>query len=419
MTLLTVTIAGVDRTGYVETETLIVRNTGYGGIAVADFELLDEAGTLAVASEEIVRITDAGGEVFEGPIRTLTKRSLNDKTTGRRYSVHCQDYNGLLGDDVVTAGVRKTVESDKQRIEWLVSTFGTKGVTAGANVSTIVASMPEQDFTGMTLEEAIGEVETITGGLHFTDFDKDLHSFDPAIGEGDAAPFGLSDAPNGTTTFGYRDLAIDEDSVGAKDAVYVIGDGIAGWYPGTPGASDRTGVLEDSEITDQSTLDAAGAAYLAQNAEQTRGRLTTYKAGLRAGMDVQITNAAYGLSAVTYRVQRVETRMEGDESGVYDVAFGDVPVTLAGAFGGSRSLASQAHARAQATARTVADLSVAGANLLRNGSFESGSGGTWHVGPHWTFGYNPEAPDDALHGQNVARLTMTGSVASSGELTNI
>lgn len=143
------------------------------------------------------------------------------------------------------------------------------------------------------------------------------------------APHGLSDAPDGVTTFGYRDLSIADDVTAYKDAVYVIpgsaGNVAAAWY----GAGSYEAVLTADKVTTVAERDALGAAFLLEHGVKQTGSLTTFEPGLHVGMIVELTNADHGLTAAQYRITAVGITYF-KLSPTYRIEFGDPRLTLGG-----------------------------------------------------------------------------------------
>ncbi len=92
------------------------------------------------------------------------------------------------------------------------------------------------------------------------------------------APFGLSDVPNGATTYGYADLSMSQARTSSGD--------------------------------------------------ETRGSLTVYAEGLWPAMTFTLTSANFGLSAAEFSVSDVTVTWPKKGEPVYRVDFGDALVTL-------------------------------------------------------------------------------------------
>lgn len=331
---LTLTIGGVDRTDNLAAGSLSVKTTAYAQTGVLSCRLIGLAWDDVNVEDELVW-ADGATVIYGGFVRNLKRSLVRPGTVA--HAIDCQDYTTLLGDDVCDfSAVRRTAESDSARIAWLLSTFGTKSITH-TNVQTLKASMPVQDFTGKTLAEAIGMVLSLSAGSFYVDGSKDLHTFRT---ESATAPHGLSDAPDNSTTYGYMDLILPDESTGMRNAVFGIpvdgGSAVPTWYEDTASQAiypRRAAAAENTRIRIQSTLDAMGAAYLLNNALPRRtGSLRTFQPGLAAGQIVEITSADLGLSAEPYRITAVTLTYPAKQQPFYAVDFGDPKVTLARTF---------------------------------------------------------------------------------------
>jgi hypothetical protein len=414
-------VNGIDLLDYVTDRSISLKNTAYSQTGVLSFQLQGPPGAFSVAVEDEVILGVGSDRFYAGKVRNLKEKSYQFDNW-IVIDVDCQDYTTLLSDDVIdTNGVYDATLSsgDKARIEDLITTFGTKGVTAGAEVLELRATMPTQDFTGKTLAEAIADVLKLSDGQFYVDYDKKLHTFDSS-GETNAAPFSLSDDPDNVSSFGYKNLQLPQDSVGLKNAVYVIpgGDLVPLWYEDAASIATygrREAVIKDERVTVQATQDAYGAAFLADHANPRRtGSLTLYEAGLRAGMDVQITSALHGLVGEAFRIVSVTTTYPVSDAPTYQIEFGDEPITLAGQVSGISAGVSQIAERTNTVEQSIADLSVGGANLLLDSSFEIDSSPAWEVGSLWVKGHDSQDPFNLDH---TARLVTSGT--ASGDLATV
>lgn len=414
-------INSVDHLDFVTDRSISLKNTAYSQTGVLSFQLQGPPGAFSVAVEDEVILGVGSDRFYAGKVRNLKEKSYQFDNW-IVIDVDCQDYTTLLSDDVIdTNGVYDATLSsgDKARIEDLITTFGTKGVTAGAEVLELRATMPTQDFTGKTLAEAIADVLKLSDGQFYVDYDKKLHTFDSS-GETNAAPFSLSDDPDNVSSFGYKNLQLPQDSVGLKNAVYVIpgGDLVPLWYEDAASIATygrREAVIKDERVTVQATQDAYGAAFLADHANPRRtGSLTLYEAGLRAGMDVQITSALHGLVGEAFRIVSVTTTYPVSDAPTYQIEFGDEPITLAGQVSGISARVSQIAERTNTVEQSIADLSVGGANLLLDSSFEIDSSPAWEVGSLWVKGHDSQDPFNLDH---TARLVTSGT--ASGDLATV
>lgn len=332
------TVAGVDVLDYVYDQSLSIKATAYSQSGIMSFILVGAPGDFSVTEEDEVIWSDGVTTHYAGFVRQL-KRATEVKPGKVRYSIDCQDYSTLLKDDVIYVDANRTTdETDAERIAWLFESFGTKGITVGAEVQTLTASMPTQDFTAKTLQAALEMVLSLSAGKWYVDTGKALHTY---LAETATAPHGLSDSPTGTTgvtggTFGYRDLILPVDTTGLVNAVYAIPStsttGAAPtWY--TDDASiamygQRSAIVTGSQVLLQSTLDAMGAAYLADNGPKRTATLTTFEPGLRAGQVVELTSADYALSAEPLRIVTIETTFPTSDGPEYRLEMGDPKPSL-------------------------------------------------------------------------------------------
>ena len=130
-------------------------------------------------------------------------------------------------------------------------------------------------------------------------------------------------------------------------------------------------------------------------------------------MSVQVTNADEGMSAVAVAVTAVALNYtQGSELVPFVVSFGDRPLDVSEEM--ARSVGSDTTeiiTRIAGPGSILADLSVGGANMVPDSSFENASSSAWSVGSQWVKGHASAAP---FHGSKTARLAPTGT--ATGEL---
>ena len=203
-----------------------------------------------------------------------------------------------------------------QAIAFQTLTGGT-GLVIGTTYYVIASGLTADAF----------KVSATLGGSAF-DFTSDISAgtFDLVV----AAPFILSDEPDGQTAIGYTDLAVASESTEYRTRVVVVG---GNGYQEAFGSGDRTGFIKDTSITETTAGAEAAAVYLATNALQVNGRVNLRQSGLEPGMHVAIKSAnqlttLYGSDTHTFRVTTVETlyRLVDDVS--YSVTFGTIPRPL-------------------------------------------------------------------------------------------
>lgn len=414
--VLGLTIAGVDRTNAVRPNSAF-KLTGGVGTQQLVAKLLDTDSSIEVNAKDVVRATLDGVKVFEGLVeqRAYSRLGLTD---ARVIDLTVGDYNSLLAGDVINVAVRTVDETVGARIAWLVTTFGTKGVTVGAGVLALSTPVPggedgrpEQDFSGKTLAAAVEQVAKLVGVTLYIDSDKVLRSTDEPV----AAPFALSDAPNNSTTFRTRNFTLSEDFIDLVHRVLVRGaEGVSvtrelAVLPANP-ADIISAVINDDALTSIAMATAAGDAILVNaGAPRRSGSVEVLVPGLRPGMTVQVTNARYGLVDEPFYVIGVDFGAEG-ALWRYRLTLDSEPPELSDVLGGAVRTAARAAGVAHATARRVADLSAAGANMVPNSSFENADSTGYGTGAGWVFGFEVA---DAYHGARVARGVRAAAVLGS------
>lgn len=401
------TIDGLDRTDDLLAGTFDITERGHPGASTCSASLWDPDSAIDIPDNAIARATHLGVELFEGPVRRTDSTDHGPGTSGRVLAFTAQGYTVLLDDDpVIGTQITLAGQTDAAIVEWLVETFGTKGVTVGSEVATTFTGMPSIDFTGLSLTAALGKVGEITGATFYVDSDLRLHYF---VTEALAAPFHLSDDPDGSTTMGYSTLSVPRDTTDAPDAVYFTGDGVEGWYPDPPPADRRARAIRDDSIKTAADIEDRGAAYLASHGVKEDGKVVLFEPGLRAGMEVQITSERHNLDAKPVSLTQVSITV--DEAGypTYSCDFGARPLDLAAQFGSTSGVAGRALGMAVDTRQRVIDLTIAGiggANQLPNSSFEKAALEGWSVFGTWVFGFEVA---DAFDGAKVARYSGSSS----------
>lgn len=412
-------VGGSPVTDHVVRSSVRIVSTGWRGLATASFRVQDLDNALTLALESEVIITADGTRVFGGLLRRIDPVVIGAGAS-RSFDLDCQDFASLLSDDIAwgTAARRRTAETDKARITWLLSTWGDKGVTVGAEVKTVESDMEPMDLRGRTLAECLDAICEETGATWYVDRQKRLHYF--AAETDTAAPWDFTDdSPDGVTTLPYRDLRLPQESAGLVNAVWVRGKGISGWR--TDSASIATWGRREASLTapfvhTQRKLDRRGDAYLARHAQpEADGSFTTWAAdGLRAGMVFQLTNGPLGLSAESFRASEVvQTIGVPDGRGWFEVSFGGrgrrsfaADVTGRGSGGGVISGVTDAQEAIVGESDRVTSTTAAGPNLVPNSSAERTDG--WVAGS-FTIGH-PHS--DARHGARTFRAAPVGAAVT-------
>jgi hypothetical protein len=222
--------------------------------------------------EVIIRDNRTNVKLFGGYVKEVTRKFPKPDLIIQ--SVSTQGYEKLIVnvDTGVTADYIAGANTEKEILTALFATY-CPTITVGAHV--ITGNLTAIAFTNSSLRRAIDELAAVEGRKWYVDADKRLHYF---ASTGETAPFGFSDTPDDSSTFGYADLEYTTD--------------------------------ENGDI---------------------RGKLKCWQSGLYAGMAIGITNALLGWSAQSYMITEIQTRLisgslsNTDIIAEYTVNFGTLP----------------------------------------------------------------------------------------------
>jgi hypothetical protein len=334
---LTITVGGNDITQYVDVRSIWWEETGIDRVAICGFTVRDHSGTVSIATKDTIDIDDDGTTVFAGEVATVDDEAVGVAIV---WTVRGQDYNILLDETVVESEDLSAGTSDSSFINTLFTSYRSD-INATTHVATLDASMEAVSYAAMTLREILDDLASRTGALYYVDFDKDLHWFST---EANAAAFGLSTSPDGSTTYGFGGFRRSADATRLADKVYVKGKEVDGWYPaGAPSydGSTRHAVSRDQRITtSQGVTDRGTAIHDEFSSARTTYDLWTEVDGLRAGMSFELTHETLGISAETYYIRKIRMEMIGDDGDQrrYHLTVGDVPPDMAAA---QRSISQQ------------------------------------------------------------------------------
>lgn len=219
-------IGGVNYTPYLVQFSPVLKSTFSPYAGNFKCQLDAPAAALAAIRVEQELTWNRDGVQYAGRVRSAIPDDQILASANVTLTVECQDFTTLLDADICAIALsapqinpnRAVVESDLQRIGWLLQSFGRQGVSLH-HVQQNYASVPATDYTGMTLRDAVKSVLAYSGGSYYVDYGKDLHCF---IDERQYAPFTLSEAPDNVASFPYAGLGIPTDSVDLRNAVYGI-----------------------------------------------------------------------------------------------------------------------------------------------------------------------------------------------------
>lgn len=206
-----ITIAGVDRTDDVISQTVVVEDVVNDKANTCTFSLIDRGADGIPATDDEVIITLADDTILFGGYITGVK--LEKQKTGTIYAkISCIDYTYILDRNL--AHIAYESQTDAQIIIALVNRYCTGlGVTTN-NVLTGV-TINSIKFNYIQLSQAIRKIAELTGRNWYIDYEKDLHYFPLTT---DTTPFDIDTDAND-----YTNLQISKDTSQLKNRVYVRG----------------------------------------------------------------------------------------------------------------------------------------------------------------------------------------------------
>jgi hypothetical protein len=202
-------------------------------------------------------------------------------------------------------------------------------------VLSVGGTLPTQRFELVSLRQAIEMTlaQASSTADYYVDMLGKLHVY---TSETNDAPKNIdADAP-GAGEIAPENLRLEYDSNAYANRVYVQGANptASGYFQDDAAIAAasglvRTAVVQASDCTTAAMASSLGTMYLGRvKAAKPRGSFSTSSAkadGWRGGQNVLITSAAHGLSAQSYRIARVTTRVTRPGVSLqraYDVEFG-------------------------------------------------------------------------------------------------
>lgn len=281
--MIQITVDSVNRTASVMHEGISI-NQRVNAISTATIRFGPLTSPLVAEGQEIV-IYDSrlGNNIFGGYIKDLSYVFITD--TKFYQECNCQDYAILIYDSAValednTGGAFAT---DKLLLADLFTKF-CPAITAGIYVLAPWGPAGIK-WVGTTLDKCLSDIArhvyfVTPGDLYewYVDANKQLHFYDFGGFNPEIAPFGLSDAPNNSTTFAYQ-----------------------------------FGTFEYTKAADGSE----------------RVTVVCWKPGLSAGQRIAITNSSLGWSAKTFNITSITTNDTSSDNTYaleYKITAGTLPV---------------------------------------------------------------------------------------------
>lgn len=297
-------------------------------LATFSCEVVDEDESLTFLDEDRIRVRHNGVSVFEGHIKTLTRRERSEMGP-RSFAIEAQDYTAKLDDSVIDHERAFPAESLADRIDRILSYLNYPITTTHVNLPS--EDCDKGEFDGMTVREALDQEADEHRLSLYVDFDRDLHLFRT---ETITAPWTLDDeSPDFVGSFPYREWEHGTDSVELANAVYVQGEKASSWVTDAPsiaayGRQERT--VSDEDIVTANQRANFGARALAQTKDpQVEGHFTLEYPGLRAGMTILLSNDLFGFSEAVFIVTHVDVEAvdpaddDGKSWARYNVTYSD------------------------------------------------------------------------------------------------
>jgi hypothetical protein len=333
---LSVFAGGLDITGDVKWSSVSLTDSGTNAKGTADMTIERAASALPeITDQAMLRVEDhtlaASPEVFRGFIRARTpgKDPLHPTL-----SIIADDLTSLLDDAFIPVELRQP-ETMQARIGFFWGQYAGRFLSGDLSfVASVGSTLPIQRFEAVSLRQAIEMTiaQASSTADYYVDMLGRLHVF---VTETNNAPFAIdADAPGGGE-IAPETMAVEFDSNQYANRVYVKG--------ATPEASlfvqdeasiaaanglVRTVVIQASDVTTETMAQAMGTMYLGRIKDATpRGSFRTHSPndGWRGGQNVTVTSADHNITAQTYRIARVTTRVLNpgtDFKRTYDVEFG-------------------------------------------------------------------------------------------------
>ena len=338
---LKLSIATIDRTTLLETESLEVSQEAGVVTTVCSFRLLDTDSSLAITAKSMVLVEeDVSGMVyFKGTVASIGYERFGD--VGRHIVIDCQDYNQLPAEYIIDSLEEYGAAQDDVIIDDLFDKY-----LPAVDSATFVAHLfvfGEISFENTTLADALNEICKQSQGRWYIDDNLALHYFSA---EADNAPWDLSDTPNNIDTFSYLSQpTVEIDATQIVTRVLVVGADVA--ILTTDAAAEAAlgtqfgAVVRDNTLEGVTAVTDRGEAIVEQySLPQTTYMARVSKEGLKAGMDIGFKCGIYDVDE-TLTIRRI-TITWPERVALYDLEIGDAPFTAAGSAAGNTTLATQA-----------------------------------------------------------------------------
>ena len=325
--------AAEDVTQYVKWDTLVATDGGNGAKGTVNLRLERAINLLTTLTDQsLIRLLDltANNEPVRAIVTSRRPFVLPDYTATEVIAEHV---SALLDSTFIASAVRPA-ETMRVRILALWAAYASSPLDLSdlSKVASIGATLPVQNFAGVTLRQAIESTisQASAAADYYVDSLGKLHVFTSEVNN---APANIhADAP-GAGQVAPESLDIDYDSGSYANRVYIQGATPAGsgYYSDTAAIAavgmTRTAVMQAPDCETAAMAQALANMYLGRvSSSVPRGSFTiTASDGWRAGQNLTVTSADHGLAAEAFRISRVTTRVARPGTSLvrsYTVEFG-------------------------------------------------------------------------------------------------
>jgi hypothetical protein len=307
----------VDYTGDINYRSFSATDNASSGRGIINFRLERTLASLTnVEDQALVKVVSGNlnTETHRGFIRS--RRPIGEPGYDA-VEIIADDPSGLIDDTYIPLDTRPS-ETMVARITGLWLMWKPNFLDADMGfVDSIGGTLDPVEFTGTTLRAAIESTIALASpdADYFIDRLGMLHVFESS---GLTAPINIdNDAPAGGET-ASEELSVEYDTNQYANRVYVTGatPEASGFFQDDTAIAAVDGLIRTASISapEATTLDMAEAeamAYLARSSSAiVRGEFTiTGVDGWAGGQNILITDSAKGLSAQSFRIFRVTTRI--------------------------------------------------------------------------------------------------------------
>lgn len=292
-----------------------------GGGAIAGEAIAGEA----IAGEQ--GSTEGGSETLWFTGRVVNIERDQRTPTGYYLTAECADHVWLMQFYWVNKALNNM--SDRAMYQDLLATVGLDTtITASDSTVDIIESSLSLAFPDITIRDAFNRISEVTGGPWRLDGAAVLHHNTEA--NADAAPFNISDAPDGVTTFGCERLMCRKVFESPANRVTVIGGKDQNGVDLRATVDDATPpYLEErfryTHITDSATLAKVANALLATRGVKIYPSFRTKRDGLDVNQKIEITSSVNGLTAEPYVIRKLTLEQLTPTLTSYEVECGPPP----------------------------------------------------------------------------------------------